>query len=179
MVYFYYSEERHMEIYPLNKILYTNKILFNTINDILDTVDIGEVDIKNIHSKGMNIGELLMSVSDGETLEKSMDELNKRSFFMLDNEHINMVDEIVVKAVADGVDGVRVKSICYGILLKYAAYNGYFNRKKKKDVPSPIIIVYKYHVEHNLDEIIYEVNRGVIKNPDSIKPGIVIRIPME
>lgn len=159
-----------MKIYPFNKILYTNKILFNTINNILDTVDIGDVDIKDIHLKGMNIGELLMSVSDGETLEKSMDVIDKRGFFMVDNEHINMVDEIVVKAVAEGVDGVRVKSICYGILLKHAAYNGYFNRKKKKDVPSPRIVVYKNYVKHNLDEIINEINRGTMRGiKDQIK----------
>lgn len=159
-----------MQTYPINKIRFDDKIIIDTINQILKTDAAEDFDLKDTHSMGMVIGELLMDISKEETLEKAISTLDKCAFFKIDKENSEYVDEIVSKAVAEGVNGVRVKSICYGVLLKKASYNRKFNPEQEIVVPSPIFIVCKNYVKHNLDEIIYEINRAKIRGvKDDVK----------
>lgn len=113
----------------INEIQYTNNQIKDTINFILVSKELDGVDLKDANLKGMQIGDLMVNISNEALLDEVVEILKRRSVFSINSEYAKKIDAIAAKAAADGVDAVRVKSICYGIILKRDYYANYFDPK--------------------------------------------------
>jgi len=145
---------------------YTNNEIKQALNSFLS------IEGKELNGASFNcfhIGELIMSITNEPLLKASINLLIGQGYIQNAEQPIFVVDRIINQPEFTAAEAIRIKAICYGILLKYMCYIKKLHTSKTPP-PNLQFSVSDGKVFTNLDEVIKEVNNYTIKNiKNSIK----------
>lgn len=137
-----------------------------TNNEIKQAVDsflgIGDFEGNKPNAASFNcfhISELIMSITDESLLWKTIYSLKKKGFYKNNEQPILTLYKAINTPEFTTVAKLRIKAICYGVLLKYECF---FNKYKETISPFPRLQldVNNGRVITNLDEVMDEVHQN-------------------
>jgi len=149
-----------MRVIQITKPEFSNEIIKDAIDFILNTDVVDDIELGEPSKKGMNIGDMMMHINDMKLLKNTLKLLKSNGFYTNNTEFTNVAN-IAISNPEIGADvTVRIEAICYGLLLKKECYINKFPSPKNRYLPPLTYQTCENWVKTNLDEIIDEVNRN-------------------
>jgi len=105
-----------MRVIQITKPEYCNETIRKAINFILTNVEI--VDKSDEYKGGVQIGELMAKITDKTILNDTVKLLKDNGYFTNNNEFSKIANNAIIKPEIAADVKVRVKAICYELLLK-------------------------------------------------------------